>query len=77
MSRNRKTSRATRIEMYADWIAHDADGLAFNLTNPAAPPIEGATAILAEARALVTRALEQIDQAIATDREAHREKEPA
>jgi hypothetical protein len=77
VSRNRKTSRATRVEMYLDWLAHDVDGLAFNLTNPAAPPIEGATAILAEARATVALALSRIDQAIAADRAAHREQEPA
>jgi hypothetical protein len=70
--------RASRVEMYADWIAHDADGLAFNVNHPA-ESIDGATAILAGARAKLAWALEQIDQAIAADRAAHAatEKEPA
>ncbi len=50
---------------------------AFNINHPAAPPIAGATTALANARAKLAWALEQIDQAIATDREAHREKEIA
>lgn len=62
--------RATRVEMYADWLSHDADGLAFNVINPA-EPIDGATTILAGARAKLAWALEQIDQAIAADKAAH------
>lgn len=66
-------SRATRIEMYADWLAHDADGLAFNLANPAGQPIEHATAILAEARASLALALHRIDLAIEADKAANQE----
>lgn len=75
---SKETHRATRVDMYADWLAHDADGLAFNITHPA-EPIEGATTILAGARAKLAWALEQIDHAIAADRAAHadQEKEPA
>jgi hypothetical protein len=70
--------RATRVEMYVDWLAHDADGLAFNIANPAAAPrIPGATAILASARDKLRIALEQIDNAIAADRAANAEKETA
>lgn len=70
--------RTTRVEMYADWLAHDADSLAFNITHPAAAPIDGATAILAEARAKLTWAIEQIDQAIVADRAVNAaQKEPA
>jgi hypothetical protein len=56
--------------MYADWLAHDADGLAFNISHPAAQPVPGATAILANARAKLAWAIEQIDQAIRADSEA-------
>lgn len=63
--------RASRIEMYADWLQHDADGLAFNLTTPRIA--ENATADLAAARAKVAGALELIDNAIAVDRAANRE----
>lgn len=69
-------ARATRIEIYADWIAHDVDGLTFNISHPAARPIEGATVILAEARAKVALALGKLDQAIATDKAAHAAAEP-
>jgi hypothetical protein len=70
-------SRATRVEMYADWLAHDADGLAFNLANPAGQALPGATAILADAREKVALALSRIDRAIEADRQAHSEQEPA
>ncbi len=69
------THRASRIEMYADWLHHDADGLAFNLTMPRAA--DCATATLATARAKVVSALELIDNAIAVDRAAHTEEETA
>lgn len=69
----RQQARATRIAMYADWIAHDADGLAFNLSHPAAEPLADATAILAEARERVALALARIDQAIEWDKQAHQE----
>jgi len=78
MSADKHTHRAARVEMYADWLHHDADGLAFNLTMPAAmPPESGATAILATARTKLARALEHIDKAIAADRAANTEKEAA
>jgi hypothetical protein len=67
----RKQAREQRIDLYARWLADDADGLAFNLTHPAGQPI--ATAILAEAREKVALALGRIDQAIAKDKEAHKE----
>ena len=73
---SKETHRATRVDMYADWLAHDADGLAFNITHPA-EPIDGATAILAGARAKLAWALEQIDQAIKADNQAHAEQEIA
>jgi hypothetical protein len=72
---DKRSHRVSRIEMYADWLHHDADGLAFNLTMPRIA--EGATADLAAARAKVAGALELIDNAIAADRAAHREKETA
>lgn len=77
MSADRYTNRATRVELYADWLAHDADGLAFNLTNPAGQPIAGATSTLAAARAKLALALHKIDLAIQADRDAHSETEPA
>jgi len=67
--------RASRIEMYADWLHHDADGLAFNLTMPRVAECTGAT--LAVARAKLVSALELIDNAIAVDRAANEEMEPA
>lgn len=69
----KEAHRAARVEMYADWLAHDADGIAFNVTHPA-EPIDGATTILAGARAKLASALEQIDHAIAADRAAHAEQ---
>jgi hypothetical protein len=74
MNQDKETARATRLEMYADWLAHDADGIAFNLANP--EPFTGSTAILAEARALVALALSRIDIAIERDKASHA-KEPA
>ena len=72
-----RTSRATRVEMYADWLEHDADGLAFNLATPAGQSIPDATVILANARDKLARALEQIERAIAADEQSHNETEPA
>lgn len=69
-----QAARSHRIEMYADWLQHDADGLAFNLTMPKIA--DCSTATLASARAKLTSALELIDNAIAVDRAAHA-KEPA
>ena len=63
------TARVSRIELYADWLQHDADGLAFNLTMPRVA--DCTTAILATARAKLVSALELIDNAIAVDREAN------
>lgn len=73
----RERDRAHRVEMYADWLAHDADGLAFNLTNPAGQPLDHATAILAEARAKLALALHRVDRAIEADKAAHAQQEPA
>jgi hypothetical protein len=67
--------RASRIEMYADWLQHDADGLTFNLTMPRVAECTAVT--LATARAKLTAALELIDNAIAVDRAANAEKESA
>jgi hypothetical protein len=69
----RANARATRVAMYEDWLAHDADGLAFNLTHPIGEQLPDATAILAEAREKVTLALGRIDQAIERDKQAHKE----
>ncbi|KRR21878.1 hypothetical protein [Bradyrhizobium retamae] len=72
-------ARARRVEMYADWLAHDADGLAFALAYPKERPFPHSTAILAEARGLVVLTLSRIDLAIEADRAAHasQEQEPA
>lgn len=70
-------ARAHRVEMYADWIAHDADGLAFALTHPRGMPFPNSTAILAEAREQVALTLSRIDRAIQADRDAHAEQESA
>jgi hypothetical protein len=70
-------ARARRVEMYADWLAHDADGLAFALVYPKDRPFPHSTAILAEARALVALALSRLDLAIEADKHAHSEQEPA
>lgn len=67
-------ARATRVEMYADWLAHDIDGLTFQLTYPGAGQIDGATAILADAREKIAGALAQIDNAIAADRAANNQE---
>lgn len=72
---DKRSHRASRIEMYADWLQHDADGLAFNLTTPSIA--DCGTTTLATARAKVASALELIDNAIAADRAANAEKEPA
>jgi hypothetical protein len=48
--------------MYADWLDHDADGLAFNLLHP--QPFDDATDILARARARLVHALSLIDRAL-------------
>jgi hypothetical protein len=58
------THRASRIEMYADWLHHDADGLAFNLAM--APIDTEAPAILTTARDKLRGALALIEIAIAT-----------
>lgn len=71
MSADKETHRASRVEMYANWLAHDADGLAFNVAHPADTPIPNATATLANARAKLAWAMEQLDQAIAADCRAH------
>jgi hypothetical protein len=71
VSPDKETHRADRIELYADWLAHDADGLAFNIAHPADTPIPNATTTLANARAKLAWALEQLDQAIAADSRAH------
>lgn len=63
--------RATRAEIYADWIVHDCDGLAAALTMPTVFP--GSAAILAEARARVAIALHQLDRAIEREKQAHQE----
>jgi len=70
-------ARARRVEMYADWLAHDADGLAFALAYPANVPFPHSTAILAEVRALVALTLSRLEKAIETDRAAHAQQEPA
>lgn len=69
----RQEARAIRIAMYADWLAHDADGLTFNLAYPGAEPLADATAVLAEAREKVALALARIDQAIERDKQVHQE----
>jgi hypothetical protein len=69
----RHSARATRVGIYSGWLKDDADGLAFNLMKAASDPIEGAPAILKDARQKLVTALEQIDRAIAT----HTAKEPA
>lgn len=61
-------ARATRAEMYADWIAHDCDGLAAALTMPSVFPETAAT--LAEARGRVALALHHIDRAIEREKQA-------
>lgn len=57
---NRDAYRTTRVEMYADWLAHDADGLAANL-----PPADPASIQqLRTARANLRAAMQIIDRAI-------------
>jgi hypothetical protein len=68
-------ARAHRVEMYADWIAHDADGLAFAIAHPGNLPFPHSTAILAEARALVALTLSRLDRAIEADRAAHAQQD--
>jgi hypothetical protein len=78
MNADRATHRSSRIELYADWLQHDADGLAFNLAAPADTPEDiGATAILATARDKLRGALELIENAIKADHAANAEKEAA
>ena len=77
MSPDLEIHRATRVEMYLDWLAHDVDGLTFNLTHPANQPFPRSTTILAEARELVALTLSRIDLAIERDKQAHAEKEIA
>jgi hypothetical protein len=72
---DKQSHRAHRIEMYASWLQHDVDGLAFNLTMPRIA--DCTTATLANARAKVCAALELIDNAIAVDRAANKETETA
>ena len=76
LSPERDAARAIRVEMYADWLIHDVDGLTFNITHPTASPFPRSTAILAETRKLVALALARIDRAIELDR-AKQEREPA
>lgn len=66
-----ENARATRAELYADWIAHDCDGLAAALTMPTVFP--GSAATLAEARARVALALHQLDRAIEREKQAYQE----
>lgn len=69
-------ARMTRAELYAQWIADDADGIRTNLDIAGLP---GATALLAEMRANAALAVSRIDLAIQADRDAHaaKEQEPA
>lgn len=76
MNADKQAHRASRIEMYADWLHHDADGLAFNLASPAEDD-DGATAILATARDKLRSALDLIETAILADHSANAEKENA
>lgn len=68
-------ARAHRVDMYADWMAHDADGLTFTIAHPANVPFPHATAVLAEARRLVALTLHRIDLAIEADKTAHAAQE--
>lgn len=63
--------RATRLDIYSQWLADDVDGITFNLANPAGHPV--ATTILADARERVALALTKLDRAIAEDRASHEE----
>lgn len=58
------TDRVTRIAMYADWLEHDADGLAFNLAHPLGKPLIDGGTILIEARKKLLTALAHLDEAI-------------
>ena len=68
MNPDRTSHRTNRIALYADWLQHDADGLAFNVT-AACPAEPGAAAILTTARDKLRGALDLIETAIATDKE--------
>jgi hypothetical protein len=68
MTEGLRTFRVIRIDMYADWLDHDADGLIFNLANPSDQPIPNATVVLAHAREKITGALNRIEQAMEADR---------
>lgn len=64
--------RAQRLDIYAQWLADDVDGITFNLANnPEGQPV--ATAILADARERVALALSRLDRAIEADRASHKE----
>jgi hypothetical protein len=70
-------ARHTRLEMYAQWLADDVDGIRSNLDRTAGLP--GTTALLAEIREQVALTLCRIDRAIQADRDAsaQQEQEPA
>jgi hypothetical protein len=69
----RDQARAQRVAIYADWIAHDTDGLAFNARHPSTHP--GWLPTLRVARRRVAQALQQLDAAI-RDAETRPERLP-
>lgn len=72
---SQQSARLTRLEMYAQWLADDVDGIRSSLERTAGEP--GSTALLADIREQVALTLSRIDLAIEADRQAHHEQEPA
>jgi hypothetical protein len=55
-------ARATRIQMYSEWVRSDADGLLYQLRGPAT---QSEIQVLREARANIKAALELVEHRIA------------
>lgn len=66
MSRN--AAREHRVGMYADWIAHDVDGLVFNLQSPSDLPLSDEYQLLVAAKLKISEANQKIEAAIIANR---------
>jgi hypothetical protein len=67
----RQEARASRLEMYSDWLTHDVDGLIYQLANTEGLPAHQTIALLSVARDLVSRALAKLDEAVKRDKQNH------
>lgn len=65
---SRNAAREYRIGMYADWVAHDVDGLVFNLQSPSDLPRSDEYQLLVAAKLKISEASQKIEAAIIANR---------